>query len=104
MWILKGSFLGLWVFTFGTLAFLYFALSRFSRPDNAIGLSVLAGYTTWNPQWWVALAVSIVVGCLIARSWPGKAWFWFALMVTFLFPAGLLVFVLAVVVRGQYMH
>ncbi len=102
MWILKGSFLGLWVFAFGTLAFLYLLLSRFSRPNTAIGLSVLAGYTTWNPQWWTALAILIVAGCLIARSWPGKGWFWIALMVTFLLPAGLLGLILGVVFKTRH--
>jgi hypothetical protein len=104
MWILKGSFLGLWVFAFGTLAFLYLTLSRFSGPNRATGLSVLAGYTAWNPQWWAALAILIVAGCLITRSWRGKGWLWIALMVTFLFPAGLLALILAVAIRGSWMH
>jgi hypothetical protein len=104
MWMLKGAFLGLWVFAFGTLAYLFLTLSRFSGPNRAIGLSVLAAYTTWNPLWWAALAISIVAGCLITRSWRGKGWFWFALMVTFLFPAGLLALILAVTIRGSYMH
>jgi hypothetical protein len=104
MWILKGSFLGVWVFAFGTLAFLYLAVYRSLRPNTAVGLSVLVSYTTWNPLWWAALAVSIVAGCLITRSWRGKGWFWFALMATFLFPAGLLALILAVTIRGSWMH
>jgi hypothetical protein len=104
MWILKGSFLGLWIFAFGTLVFLYLTLSRFGGPNRAIGRSVLAAYTTWNPLWWAALAISIVAGCLITRSWRGKGWFWIALMATFLFPAGLLVLILAFTIRGSYMH
>ncbi len=47
MWILKGSFLGLWVFAFGTLAFLYLNVYHPERRNYAIGLSVLAGQTTF---------------------------------------------------------
>ena len=102
MWILKGSFLGLWLFAFGTLAFLYLAVFRNLRPNTAVGLSVLASYTTWNPLWWGALPVAIVAGCLAARSWPGNRWFWISLMVTFLFPAGLLGLVLALVAKSRH--
>jgi hypothetical protein len=102
VWILKGTFLGLWVFAFSTLAFLYLAVFRNLRPNSAVGLSVITGYTTQNPQWWAAFAVAIVAGCLVARSWPGKGWFWIALMVTFLFPAGLLGLVLALVAKGRH--
>jgi hypothetical protein len=95
VWILKGAFLGLWVFVFGTLVFLYLAVLRNLRPNTAVGLSVLAGYTTWNPLWWAALLIAIVGGCWVTRSWPGKSWFWISLVVTFLFPAGLIGFLLA---------
>jgi hypothetical protein len=104
MWILKGSFLGLWVFAFGTLAYLNLTFSRFSGPNRATGLSAIAAYTTWNALWWAALAILIVAGCLISRSWRGKGWFWIALMVTFLFPAGLPALILAITIRGSYMH
>ena len=102
MWILKGSFLGLWVFAFGTLAFLYVGVFRNLRPNTAVGLSALAGYTTWNPLWWGALLVAIVAGCLVARSWSGNRWFWVSLMVTFLFPAGLLGLILALVAKPRH--
>ena len=49
VWILKGAFLGLWVFVFGALVFLYLAVFRNLRPNTAVGVSVPAGYTTWNP-------------------------------------------------------
>jgi len=102
VWILKGAFLGLWVFAFGTFVFLYLAVFRNLRSNTAVGLSVLVGYTTWNPLWWAALAVAIVAGCLVARSWPGTRWFWISLMVTFLFPAGLLGLVLALVAKSRH--
>jgi len=104
MWILKGSFLALWVFAFGTLVFLYLTLSRFGGPNRAIGRSALAAYTTWNPPWSAAVAISIVAGSLVTRSWRGKGWCWIALMLTFLFPAGLLALILAVTFRGSCMH
>jgi hypothetical protein len=102
VWILKGSFLGLWLFAFGTLAFLYLAVFRNLQPNTAVGLSALASYTTWNPLWWGALPIAIVTGCLATRSWPGNRWFWISLMVTFLFPAGLLGLVLALVARSHH--
>jgi len=102
VWILKGSFLGLWVFAFGTLAFLYLNVYHPERRNYAIGLSVLAGQTTWNPLWWAALAIAIVAGCLVVRSWPGQRWLWISLMVTFLFPAGLLALVLALVAKSRH--
>lgn len=102
MWILKGAFLGLWVFVFGTLVFLCLAVFRNLRPNMAVGLSVLAGYTTWNPPWWAAFLIAIVAGCLVTRSWPGKSWFWISLLVTFLFPVGLVGLFLATVAKLRH--
>jgi hypothetical protein len=102
VWILKGAFLGLWFFAFGTLVFLYLAVYHNLRPNTAVGLSVLVSYTTWNPVWWGALAIAIVVGCLVVRSRPGKSWFWISLMVTLLFPAGLLGLILALLAKSRH--
>ncbi len=102
MWVLKGAFLGLWLFAFGTIALLYLAVYRNLQPNSAVGVTVITGYTTQNPRWWAALVISIVVGCLVVRSWPGKAWFWIALMVTFLFPVGLLGLFLALIARLRH--
>jgi len=33
MWILKGSLLALWLFGFGTMAYLYFAIYRHMPPN-----------------------------------------------------------------------
>jgi len=101
VWILKGAFLGLWLFAFGTLVFLYVAVFRNLRPNTAVGVSVLASYTTWNPLWWAALRIAIVAGCLVTRSWPGERCFWISLVVTFLFPAGLLGLLLAIVAKSR---
>jgi hypothetical protein len=88
MGILKGSFLGLWLFAFGTLGFLCLTAFRNLRLNTAVGLSVITGQTTQNPLWWATLVVLIVAGCLVTRSWPGQRWLWISLIVTFLFPAG----------------
>jgi hypothetical protein len=90
VWILKGSFLGLWVFVFGTFMFLYLAVFQDLRPNTVVAASVLASYTIWNSLWWAALGICLVAGCWVTRSWPGNRWLWIALIVTFLFPAGLL--------------
>ena len=102
MGILKGSFLGLWSFAFGTLGFLCLTVFRNLRPNTAVGLSVITGQTTQNPLWWAALAIAIVGGCLVTRSWPGQRWLWISLMVTFLLPAGLLGLVLALVAKLRH--
>src|SRR5260370_42593856 len=75
VWILKGAFLGLWFFAFGTLGFLYLAVYRNLRPNTAVGLSVLPGNTTWNPLWWGALPGALVAHCLASPPWPGKGRF-----------------------------
>jgi hypothetical protein len=40
MWILKGTLLALWLFGFGTMAWLYFALYRHLRPNSAVSISM----------------------------------------------------------------
>ena len=91
MWIMKGGLLGFWLFAFGTLAFLYFAVFRPLTPGRATSVSVITLYTTQNPWWWAALAACIVLGCALARSWPGKGSvvFWGALIATSVVPVGL---------------
>jgi hypothetical protein len=69
MWILKGTLLGLWLFGFGTLAFLYIAVYRHMRPNSAVDVRLITGYTTDNPMWWIALAVCLALGYAIVRSW-----------------------------------
>src|SRR5260370_30745450 len=86
VWILKGAFLGLWFFAFGTLGFLYLAVYRNLRPNTAAGLSVLAGNTTWNPLLPGALPVAIVAGWFASRSSPGNLWTWTSPRATVSFP------------------
>ena len=103
MWILKGTLLGLWLFGFGTLALLYFAVWRHMRPHSAVGVSVITEFTTQNPLWWTAFVVCLVLGYAIARSWPGRPILWVALLVTGVIPAGLLALFLTLVARLKHL-
>lgn len=99
MWIAKGTLLGTWLFVFGTIAYLYFAVFRTLPSGAAVDLRVITHYTTQNPLWWAAFVASIVLGCSIVGSWPGKGLppvFWIAVWVTELVPVGLFV---AIVVK-----
>ena len=92
MWIVKGTFLGTWLFAFGTIAFLYFAIFRNLRPNSAVGLSVIMGLTTQNLLWWIALVACIAIGCALVGSWRGKVPSapWITLLVTSAIPLGVL--------------
>src|SRR5258708_38176543 len=85
MWIVKGMFLGIWLFSFSTIAYLYFALFR-RASGGMVGTDLIAYLTTHNPLWWTALATCLAIGLLIARSWSGKPILWIALAVPELFP------------------
>ena len=41
MWIAKGTLLALWLFGFGTMVWLYFALYRNLRPNSAVGIGII---------------------------------------------------------------
>lgn len=99
MWILKGTFLGLWLFGFGTIAFFYFAIFRYVSRGTMVAATLVTGLTTQNPWWWVALTASIAIGCALVRSWPGKGSvvFWVVLLVTSLIPAGVFSLVAAMI-------
>src|SRR5258707_217999 len=100
MWIVKGSFLGIWLFSFGTIAYLYFALFR--RAGEGIVAADLVTYlTTHNPLWWTALATCFAIGLLITRSWSGKTILWIALAVTELFPVGLVTVFFMLVAKNK---
>ncbi len=89
MWILKGTLLGLWLFGFGTMAFLYFAVYRhIMRPNSAVSINGITWYTIHNPIWWIALAVCLVLGYVIVRSWSAPPILCVAVLVTGLIPAG----------------
>jgi hypothetical protein len=103
MWIVKGTFLGIWLFSFGTIAYLWFSIYRRLPPSTAVGVSVFAAYTTHNVLWWIALALCLAIGLLITRSWPGKPALWIALALTELFPVGLVAMFIILVSRMRAM-
>ena len=90
MSIVKSIFLGLWLFGFGTIAFLYFAVYRGLSSRTAVAVDVITAYTTQNPWWWAALVACTVLGCALVRSWMGKGSvaLWVFLLVTSVIPVG----------------
>ena len=99
MWIAKGTLLALWLFGFGTLGYVYFAIFRHLPPSTAVDIRVITAPTTQNPFWWAGLVVCLILGLAIARSWPGPTGLWIALLVTGLVPAGCLALFLALVYK-----
>lgn len=99
MWILKSALLGLWLFGFGTMGFLYFAIYRKLPPNSAVSANLITWYTTHNPVWWTALAVCLALGHAVARSWSAPPILWVAVLVTGLVPAGFLALFLALVAK-----
>jgi hypothetical protein len=76
MWIVKGIFLGIWLFSFGTIAYLWFSIYRRLPPSTGVGVSAFAAYTTYDLFWWTALVFCLAVGLFITRSWSGKPGGW----------------------------
>jgi hypothetical protein len=62
MWILKSALLGMWLFGFGTMAFLYFAIYRNLPPNSSVDYRLITRYTIENPVWWAALAGCLALG------------------------------------------
>jgi hypothetical protein len=98
MWIAKGTFLGAWLFSFGTIAFLYLAVLRNRPPHSAVSVNILTSLTTQNAWWWIALVACLALGCAIVRSWPLTVplALWITLLVTSVIPLGLLGLVFAI--------
>jgi hypothetical protein len=99
MWILKGTLLGLWLFGFGTMAWLYFAVFRHLPANSAVEIRIITAYTTQSPLWWTSFVVCLVLGYALARSWSGPPILWIALLVTGLIPAGSLAVFIALILR-----
>jgi hypothetical protein len=70
MWILKGAFLGAWLFGFGTIFFLYFAVYRDLPPNTAVATNLITRFTSENPLLWASLACCIVLGCALLVLFP----------------------------------
>lgn len=99
MEIVKSFFLGIWLFSFGTIAYLYLALYRRLPPSTAVSPRVFAAYTTYNVFWWIGLVACFALAFVILKSWPLKTYVWVGLAVTELFPVGLLSLFLALLFK-----
>jgi hypothetical protein len=91
--IIKGLFMGVWLFSFGTIG--YFLLKGFiPRAETAFDIRTVYFMTVSNPSWWLALVASLCVGVIIARGWHIGTAVWAGLIVTELFPVALLTVIL----------
>jgi hypothetical protein len=90
MWVPKGIFLGIWLFSFGTIAFFYFAIFRRVPGPVMIGVDVFT-HLAASPVVWIAAVMCVAVGLFITHSWSGRTGLWIALAVTELIPVGLVV-------------
>jgi hypothetical protein len=100
VWIVKGTFLGIWLFSFSTIAYLYFALFR-RASGGMVGTDLVAYLTTHNVLWWTAFATCLAIGLLLTRSWSGRPILWIALVVTELVPVGLFALFFAMVAKNK---
>lgn len=90
----------LWLFSFGTIAYLYFALFRRLPPGpGSIDIRSFAFLTVSNPSWWLWLVACLSIALIITHAWSGKTILWVALAVTELVPVGLLTLILVMVNR-----
>jgi hypothetical protein len=71
MWILKGSLLGILMFSI-LFAFRY----RNSFHHVLIGPGVISQITIHNVFFWLGLVGCVLLGCAIVGSWPIKGFFW----------------------------
>lgn len=104
MWIPKGLLLGLWMFSFGTLAYFWFILYR-HLPSGAgsVDVRTLAFLTVSNPSWWLALVASLSIGLIVSRSWRIGPALWVTMAATEL-PRGVVCDVLHVGCQKQRNH
>jgi hypothetical protein len=101
VWIVKGTFLGIWLFSFSTIVFLYLVLSFGELLAGMVDVALITHLTTHNPLWWTALATCLAIGLLITRSWSGKPLLWIALAVTELFPVAFVVVFFMLVAKNK---
>ena len=99
MWILKSAVLGLWLFGFGTMVFLYFAIYRNLPPNSAVSVNLIAALTIENLLWWISLVVCLAFGYAVVRSWSAPPILWGAVLLTGLFPAGCLALFIVLVLK-----
>ena len=101
MSIAKTIFLGAWLASFGTLAYLYLAIYRKLPPNTTVSTSVFAASMTYNVFWWLGITACFGIAFMILKAWSPRPILWVALIVTELFPVGLLVMFLMLVARNR---
>jgi hypothetical protein len=102
MSIAKALLLGVWLSSFGTLAYLYRVIYRkLPSSTTSVGSDVFTAYTTHNIAWWFGIAACFVIAFMILKAWPGKPALWIALAVTELFPVGLVVMFMMLAARNR---
>jgi hypothetical protein len=101
MWIAKGTLLGIWLLSFGTIAYFVFGLKAVPKPNVTIDVRTYSFSTVANPSWWLWLLACLSLGLIAARSWPGKPILWLGLAVTELFPLGLLALFLVLFLKAR---
>jgi len=101
MAIAKTILLGVWLASFGTLAYLYLVLYRKLSPSTAVGVSVFEAYMTHNVFWWLGITACFGIAFMIVKAWPGNAFVWTTLAITELFPVGLVVMFLMLAARNR---
>jgi hypothetical protein len=71
MWILKGSLLGILMFS---VLFLFRYHNSFYHV--LMGPGVISQITIHNVFFWLGLVGCVLLGCAIVGSWPIKGFFW----------------------------
>ena len=107
MWIAKGILLGLWLFGFATMAWLWFEVYRHlpsGRGPVTVSADSILLLTVLSPLWWTALVVCLALGFWIVRAWNVPLGVWIAVLITGLVPAGFLtLFVVLYVAMMRHM-
>jgi hypothetical protein len=67
--------------------------------NSAVDIRLITWYTTSNPVWWTALAVSLALAYAVVRSWSAPAILWVVVLVTGLVPAGCLALFVVLALR-----
>ena len=99
---IKGLFIGIWLFSFFTIGYLWFRLFRYAI-GGMVDVRAVQIMTIQNWLWWTGLIVCFAVGVLITRVWTPKLGVWILLSVTELIPVGLLTPLILLISRTKQM-
>jgi hypothetical protein len=94
MEIAKIIFLGIWLVSFGSIAYLYFRVYRKNPvPVTAVAVDprVFTGLTIYSPWWWTGVVACFGVAFAVIRAWGGHPILWVLLAITELFPVALVI-------------